>query len=117
MTTASRQVDVEVVDESKTGNDSPSEKIQRRMSAELSVLSKAASIYFGKYSDLLKKSEAKENGGLLLDLFSNSQKAHKAAWKYIVENSEVHKDNEERAEKYLSSSSIQSLHKWLADID
>ena len=46
-----------------------------------------------------------------------TDKANRAAWKHIVENSKAHKQNEKIAARFLPDSAIDDLHDWLDDSD
>jgi hypothetical protein len=110
---------VDVIDESDDDDswDASVEEFYEKVSDELDVLSHAASIYYTEYNKLHKASERKKKNRSILDFLQNSHKANKAAWRYIVQNSEVHKENEKRAKKFLPESSVEALHDWLADDD
>ncbi len=114
----SKDETVEVIDESEDDDrDSSKNKIGGTITGEMSVMAKAASVYFDTYSSLHEASEGEKKHNSLVDFFNNTQKAHKAAWKYIVENSDVHKENERLAKKFLPESAIENLHNWLDDSD
>ncbi|MCG8363331.1 MAG: hypothetical protein MJA27_08380 [Pseudanabaenales cyanobacterium] len=108
--------DIEVIDESDRDDDRSSmDKVVGSLTNEIEVFSQAASIYFGKFHDLHQGSEAKKKNSSLSDILTNAHKAHKAAWKHICENSEVHKENERQANRILPKSAIDNFHRWLDD--
>jgi len=111
-----KDVVVEVIDETED-NHSSGDKVYRRTNDEFGVLIKAAEIYFSKLHDLHQASESKRRYGSATDCMTNLNRAHRAAWKHIVDNSETHKDNEKIAKKYLPDSTIDDFHRWLDDSD
>lgn len=111
-------VEAEVIDESSNdSHDSSKEKVYEGISNEIQVLSKAAAIYFEKYNQLHQESETKKKYGAMSDLMTNSVKAHKAAFKYVIEHSDVHKEHERVAKKVLPNSAFDNLRDWLDDVE
>lgn len=108
---------IEVIDESGSEDSSRKGKLGEKVTQEVGVFAKAASLYFETYHDLHKDSEDKKKHSSLSDLVTNSTKAHKAAWKYMLENSPVHKENERLFRKYVSDSGFDKVYDWLEDND
>lgn len=106
---------IDVIDESGS-EDSTSKgkgKFGNTMTKEIGVFAKAASVYFETYHDLHKGAEDKKKHSAVSELVGNSTKAHKAAWKYMLENSPVHKENERLFRKYVSETGFDKVYDWL----
>lgn len=110
---------VETLDDTASEKKSKSvhDKVGGTVTSEIAVFAKAASIYFDKYHELHHASEAEKKHNSLADFFTNTQKAHKAAWKHVLENSEVHQEHKRQAKRVLPDSHFDDLHKWLDDKD
>jgi hypothetical protein len=105
---------VEVIDETENRS-SKGGKVSRSAASEFGVLTKAAAIYFEKLHGLNEASKSKRKGGSTADFLSNIDKANRAAWKHVVDNSETHKENEKLATRFLPDSAVDDLHEWLDD--
>jgi len=108
--------DIEVIDETDKRRYKGG-KLYRNAASEFGTLTKAAAIYFEKLHELHEASGSKRRGGSATEFLSNHDKANRAAWKHIVENSKAHKQNEKIAARFLPDSAIDDLHDWLDDSD
>lgn len=116
MAAETKKETVEVIDETDE-KDSEKGKIGESVTKEAKVFAKAASIYFDTFQNLHKESEDDKKNGSLTDLVANTTKAHKAAWKYVLDNSPIHKENERLFRKYVSEKGFDKVHEWLEDTD
>jgi hypothetical protein len=107
---------IEVIDETENRRYKGG-KLDRSAASEFGTLTKAAAIYFEKLHDLHEASASKRRGGSATEFLSNLDKANRAAWKYVVDNSNAHKENEKLATRFLPDSAIDDLHDWLDDSD
>ena len=108
---------IDVIDESGSEDSTNKGKLGNTMTKEIGVFAKAASVYFETYHDLHKGAEDKKKHSAFTELVGNSTKAHKAAWKYMLENSPVHKENERLFRKYVSETGFDKVYDWLDDAD
>lgn len=109
---------VEVIDEtSSEDTDSKKGKLGSTVTKEATVFAKAASIYFDTYQTLHKESEDKKKNNAMKNLVANTTKAHKAAWKHVLQNSPIHKENERVMRKFVTDSGFDKVYTWLDDKD
>ena len=83
-------------------------EISEKISKELGAFANAAAAYFNKYNE---QHEASDDP--LKDFVKNATKAHKAAYKKVQADSEMHKEWEKQTKNMLGDEALDDINDWV----